>query len=139
MQSFLGLARAVLRDRFADVYSAVHEVGATEVRQDSFLCDAAREAGDEDLATVACRRPVFDAALHTAVAAQPRVTYRRTEVTGLCLRPHGHAAHVVGVELASGESLTADLVVDIEYHLAQVYIKLGINSRRQLMTGHYDI
>jgi hypothetical protein len=68
--NFLGLARAVLRDRFADVYAAVHQVGATEVKQDSFLCDAARQAGDEDLATVACRRPVFDAALHTAVAAQ---------------------------------------------------------------------
>ncbi len=110
--NFLGLARAVLRDRFADVYAAVHQVGATEVKQDSFLCDAAREAGDEDLATVACRRPVFDAALHTAVTAQPRVTHRRTEVTGLLLRAHGHAAHVAGVELASGESLTADLVVD---------------------------
>jgi 2-polyprenyl-6-methoxyphenol hydroxylase-like FAD-dependent oxidoreductase len=110
--NFLGLARAVLRDRFADVYAAVREMGATEVKQDSFLGDAAREAGDEDLATVACRRPVFDAALHTAVAAQPRVTHRKTEVTGLRLHPHGHAAHVGGVELASGESLTADLVVD---------------------------
>ncbi len=27
----------------------------------------------------------------------------------------------------------------IEHHLAQVYTKLGINSRRQLMTGHYDL
>ncbi|MGH3771478.1 MAG: ATP-binding protein [Pseudonocardiaceae bacterium] len=27
----------------------------------------------------------------------------------------------------------------IEYHLTQVYVKLGITSRRQLMTGHYDI
>jgi DNA-binding CsgD family transcriptional regulator len=30
-------------------------------------------------------------------------------------------------------------VKTIEYHLAQVYTKLGITSRRQLMTGHYDI
>jgi DNA-binding NarL/FixJ family response regulator len=27
----------------------------------------------------------------------------------------------------------------IEYHLAQVYTKLGITSRRQLITGHYDL
>lgn len=27
----------------------------------------------------------------------------------------------------------------IEYHLAQVYTKLGITSRHQLMTGHFDI
>jgi hypothetical protein len=67
------------------------------------------------LATVACRRPVFDAALHTAVAAQPRVTHRATEVIGLRLRPRGHAAHVVGVELATGESMTADLVVNADY------------------------
>jgi hypothetical protein len=110
--NFLGLGRSVLRDRFPDVYAAVRQAGATEVNQDSFLGDAAREAGDEDLATVACRRPVFDAALHTAVAAQPRLTYRMTEVIGLRLRPHGRAAHVVGVKLASGDSLVADLVVD---------------------------
>jgi DNA-binding NarL/FixJ family response regulator len=27
----------------------------------------------------------------------------------------------------------------IEYHLAQIYTKLGITSRRQLMTGHYNL
>lgn len=27
----------------------------------------------------------------------------------------------------------------IEYHLAQIYTKVGITSRRQLMTGHYDL
>ena len=102
----------MLRDRFPDVYAAVRQAGASEAKQDSFLGDAAREAGDEDLTTVACRRPVFEAALHTTVAAQAQITSRRTEVIGLRLCPHGHAAHVVGVELASVESLTADLVMD---------------------------
>jgi len=27
----------------------------------------------------------------------------------------------------------------VEYHLAQIYTKLGISSRRELMTGHHDI
>lgn len=27
----------------------------------------------------------------------------------------------------------------VEYHLARIYTKLGISSRRELMTGHYDI
>ena len=46
--NFLGLARAVLRDRFADVYAAVLKMGATEVNQASFLGNAEREVGDEN-------------------------------------------------------------------------------------------
>ena len=42
----------------------------------------------------------------------------------------------------SNNSIAAQLSLSrktIEYHLAQVYTKFGINSRRQLMTGHHDI
>jgi hypothetical protein len=41
--NFLGLARAMLRDCFGDVYAAVREIGAIEVNQGSFLGDAARK------------------------------------------------------------------------------------------------
>jgi DNA-binding NarL/FixJ family response regulator len=42
----------------------------------------------------------------------------------------------------SNKAIAAQLFLSpktIEYHLAQVYTKLCITSRRQLMTGHYDL
>jgi flavin-dependent dehydrogenase len=99
--NFLGLGRAVLRDRFPDVYAALLAAGADEVDQTVFLGDAPRVPDDADLATIACRRPVFDAVLRRAVEV------RVAEVTGLVIR----AGHVTGVCLAEGQ-LEADLVVD---------------------------
>src|SRR2546430_2378618 len=54
--NFLGRGRAILRDEIPDVYAALMRQGACEIRQDTFLGDAVREPGDEDLATIACRR-----------------------------------------------------------------------------------
>ena len=100
--NFLGLGRVVLRDRFPDVYEGLLAVGATEIDQSRFLGDAPRTAGDEDLATIACRRPVFDSVMRRFA---PRA--RITEVTGLTLE-HGR---VTGVTTSDGD-LAADLVVD---------------------------
>ncbi|MGH3603813.1 MAG: ATP-binding protein [Pseudonocardiaceae bacterium] len=44
----------------------------------------------------------------------------------------GHSNNAIAAQLSLSSKT-------IEYHLAQVYLKLGINSRRQLMTGHHDI
>lgn len=41
----------------------------------------------------------------------------------------------------SNKTIAANLTLSvktIEYHLQQVYTKLGITSRRQLMTGQHD-
>jgi flavin-dependent dehydrogenase len=100
--NFLGLGRAVLRDRFPDVYRALIAAGAGEVDQAAFLGDAPRQAGDEDLATMTCRRPVFDAILREAAPEGTAV-----EVTGLLVE----SGHVVGVS-TTGEDRRADLVVD---------------------------
>lgn len=97
----LGLGRTVLRDRFPDVYGELLAAGAGEVELSRFLGDAPRLPGDEDLTTIACRRPVLDAALRRAVEVRP------AEVTGLLLRD----GQVTGVALADGE-VQADLVVD---------------------------
>jgi 2-polyprenyl-6-methoxyphenol hydroxylase-like FAD-dependent oxidoreductase len=107
--NLLGRGRAILRDEFPDVYGALRRSGAGEIRQDSFLGDAVREPGDADLATIACRRPVLDVALRSAVAAQPGVTLHASAAHGLRV---AHGTHVTGVEFASGDTIDADLVVD---------------------------
>lgn len=99
--NFIGLGRAVLRDRFPDLYGELLAGGAGEVDMTRFLGDAPRVPGDEDLATIACRRPVFDAALRRSVAVRP------AEVTGLLT----HDRQVTGLTLADGQ-VEADLVVD---------------------------
>ena len=110
--NFLGLGRRLLRDRACDVYRALLGAGVVEVEQSRFLAGAAPEPGDEDLATIGCRRPVFEAALRRAVQAEPAIIVRAgCRVTGLALSG-GHPAHVEGAVLASGETVAADLVVD---------------------------
>jgi 2-polyprenyl-6-methoxyphenol hydroxylase-like FAD-dependent oxidoreductase len=110
--NFLGLGRRLLRDRAPDVYQDLLAAGAVEVEQFRFLGGAAPEPGDHDLATIGCRRPVFEAALRRAVQAEPTIDLRAgCRVSGLALSG-GRPAHVEGAVLASGERLAADLVVD---------------------------
>ncbi|HSV66915.1 MAG TPA: AAA family ATPase [Mycobacteriales bacterium] len=59
-----------------------------------------------------------------------RLTAQEQRVARLAAAGHSNKA------IAGRLSLS---VKTIEYHLAQVYTKLGITSRRQLMTGHHDI
>lgn len=107
--NFLGLGRVILRDELPDVYAALLDAGAGEIHQDAFLGDAPREAGDEDLATITCRRPVIDAVLRSAVTQQRGVDFARNAARGLVVE---RGKHVIGVELAPGENLHADVVVD---------------------------
>ncbi len=110
--NFLGLGRRLLRDRAPDVYRALLGAGAVEIEQFRFLAGAAPQPGDQDLATIGCRRPVFEAALRRAVQAEPTIDLRSgCGVTGLALSGR-HPAHVEGALLASGETVAADLVVD---------------------------
>jgi 2-polyprenyl-6-methoxyphenol hydroxylase-like FAD-dependent oxidoreductase len=67
---------------------------------------------DDDLVTIACRRPLIDAALRVAVAGQPRVRFHGAAVAGLQIRRARGTPHVTGVRLRSGETLSADLVID---------------------------
>jgi 2-polyprenyl-6-methoxyphenol hydroxylase-like FAD-dependent oxidoreductase len=106
--NFLGRGRAALRDRLPDVYARLRGIGAGEVDMTAFLGDAPREPGDEDLATIACRRPVFDAALRHAADEQPGLAQRQADVAALLL----DRGHVTGVTLSDRTAVTADLVVD---------------------------
>jgi 2-polyprenyl-6-methoxyphenol hydroxylase-like FAD-dependent oxidoreductase len=110
--NFLGRGRALLRAELPDLYNALLAAGAGEVRQDAFLGDAPREPADEALAVITCRRPIIDATLHAAVAREPKIGYRAGAVSGLTTAGGAIPRHVTGVELSSGETVTADLVVD---------------------------
>jgi 2-polyprenyl-6-methoxyphenol hydroxylase-like FAD-dependent oxidoreductase len=68
--NFLGLDGRILRERAADVYQAVLAAGASEVEQFRFITDGSHEPDHEELVTLACRRPVFEAVLRRAVAEE---------------------------------------------------------------------
>ncbi|MGH3515532.1 MAG: helix-turn-helix domain-containing protein [Pseudonocardiaceae bacterium] len=59
-----------------------------------------------------------------------RLTAQELRVARLAAAGHSNKAIAAQLFLSSKT---------IEYHLAQVYLKLGINSRRQLMTGHHNL
>lgn len=65
-----------------------------------------------------------------ARADPTRLTAQEQRVARLAAAGHSNKA------IAGQLSLSTKT---IEYHLAQVYTKLGITSRRQLMTGHHNI
>ncbi len=110
--NFLGRARAVVREEFPEGYATLQAMGAGEVDQQSFLGSAPRLPGDEQLATIACRRPVFDAVLLNALWQQPSVTFLAEDVSGLGVANRPEPPHVSGVKFSSGRSQEADLVVD---------------------------
>jgi DNA-binding CsgD family transcriptional regulator len=59
-----------------------------------------------------------------------RLTAQEQRVARLAAAGHSNNAIAAQLSLSSKT---------IEYHLAQVYTKIGINSRRQLMTGHHNL
>jgi 2-polyprenyl-6-methoxyphenol hydroxylase-like FAD-dependent oxidoreductase len=136
--NFLGRARAVLREEFPEVYATLQAMGAGEVDQQSFLGSAPRLPDDEQLATIACRRPVFDAVLLNAVSQQPRVTFLADDISGLCVTNRPEIPHVSGVELSSGRSLEADLVVDATGRNSPVSSWLSTAGVRAWTEQSYD-
>lgn len=118
--AFLGLARTILRDRYPDVLTALHEAGVHEVSMGANppfpLDDAVREvlSGDDDLKLLATRRTTFEWVLRRCVTVEPDVTLDvGVGVTGLIT--DGVAASgapvVAGVSLEDGSTRQADLVV----------------------------
>jgi NAD(P)-binding Rossmann-like domain len=110
--NFLGAGRRVLRDHAPDVYARLLHTGAGEVDQAALLSGPPAD-GDEDLATIACRRPVFEAVLREAAAAEPTVQIAvGARVRGLVVeRGRDGRVRVSGVRLTS-TTVEADLIVD---------------------------
>jgi 2-polyprenyl-6-methoxyphenol hydroxylase-like FAD-dependent oxidoreductase len=79
------------------------------------LSDRSRRPGDDRIRFVTARRPVIESVVATAAEEQPGLTVRRgVRLAGLLQGPSTIPGipHAAGVRTASGEELTADLVVD---------------------------
>lgn len=114
--AFLARLRNLLRDRYPDVLEALFAEGATELRFGDdlppTLVGFQPEAGDADLAMIACRRTTFEWVLRRFALEEGRVTFRTgTGVSGLASTLRYGTPHVTGVRLDDGSVLTSDLVV----------------------------
>ncbi|SNR55058.1 FAD-dependent oxidoreductase [Blastococcus mobilis] len=79
------------------------------------LTDRASRPGDDRIRFVTARRPVLESVVASAAEEQPGLTVRRgVKLAGLVSGPSASPGvpHAAGVRTASGEELTADLVVD---------------------------
>jgi 2-polyprenyl-6-methoxyphenol hydroxylase-like FAD-dependent oxidoreductase len=108
---------AVLESTLPDVAAALGEAGAVRFDALSMLpptiADRAPRAGDERFVTVSARRPALEMVLGRAAQAEPRLEIRRgVGVKALTTQRYNGTPHVSGVATDSGDTLSADLVVD---------------------------
>jgi 2-polyprenyl-6-methoxyphenol hydroxylase-like FAD-dependent oxidoreductase len=110
--------RHLLEAELPDVAAGLVDAGALRYDIVAHLPESVsggRRAGDDRFVTLTARRPVLEAVVARAAAAEPGVRIRRgTAVRELVTGQSDHSAvpHVVGVETADGKVLRAGLVVD---------------------------
>jgi 2-polyprenyl-6-methoxyphenol hydroxylase-like FAD-dependent oxidoreductase len=109
--------RMVLEQELPDVFDGLVSAGALRLDLISLmpptLTDRDPRPGDERFVTYTARRPVFERVLGKAAESEPGVEVRRgTVVKELTVQVGNGTPHVTGVRLDSGETLSADLVVD---------------------------
>lgn len=116
--AFLARLRTILLRAYPDVYRALLENGARELRLLDFppraLAPLAPEPGDEDLAAIGCRRTTFEWVLRRAVEALPGVRLLSgASVAGLIASPRRRVRGVRFIdEGGRRRTLRADLVID---------------------------
>ena len=116
--AFLARLRNLLRDQYPDVYAALLDEGATEMRFGEDLPPEMTgfepKPGDEDLAMIACRRTTFEWVLRRAALSEGRVTFRTGVAATGVLAMAGIDAEplqVSGIQLADGAEIFSDLVI----------------------------
>jgi 2-polyprenyl-6-methoxyphenol hydroxylase-like FAD-dependent oxidoreductase len=114
--AFLARLVGLLRREYADVYAELLREGATEMRFGDDLpptiTDFERQPSDDDLVMLACRRTTFEWVLRRFALAEGRVSFRTgVGVDGVLTRDGGAVPHVIGVRLADGAEIAADLTV----------------------------
>lgn len=103
------------------------------------ITDRTPRPGDDRFRFVTGRRPVLEAVVAAAAAAEPGVTIRRGVrtagfLTGPSARPG--VPHVAGVVTGTGEELPADLVVDAMGRRSPgVSLLTALGSRKPLVDG----
>jgi 2-polyprenyl-6-methoxyphenol hydroxylase-like FAD-dependent oxidoreductase len=118
--AFLGGFRDIVDTELPEVAQALQAAGALRV---NLIRDVVPEQvsggwrdGDERFAWLTGRRPVVEAVTATVAESAPGVEVRRgTTVAGLITGPAAlpGVPHVTGVRTKAGESIPADLVVDM--------------------------
>ena len=115
--AFLARLRNLLLNDYPDVYADLLREGATEMRFGDDLppemTGFVRQADDDELVMLACRRTTFEWVLRRAALAEGRVTFRTgVGVEGVVSTQSADGAVVVsGVRLADGAEVLADLVI----------------------------
>ncbi len=116
--AFLARLYGLLRDHEPDVLAGLLAAGASEMRFGDNLpptmTNFERQAGDEDLVMLACRRTTFEWVLRRMATAEGNVEFRTGGVVdGLIGQsgPDGDAPLVTGVHMGDGSTVAADLVV----------------------------
>ena len=115
--AFLARLRNMLVADYPDVYDALLAEGATEMRFGDDLppdmTNFEREADDDELVMLACRRTTFEWVLRRSAIAEGRVHFRTgVGVAGVLAEqaPSGSIL-VTGVRLDDGQELRGDLVI----------------------------
>jgi 2-polyprenyl-6-methoxyphenol hydroxylase-like FAD-dependent oxidoreductase len=109
--------RTVLETHLPDVPPALMEAGASTFNVLSVMpesiTDRAPRPGDERFTTITARRPILEY-VFASVAERTVHVRRGVDVVGVLTGPSclANVPHVIGVRLASGEAVYADLVID---------------------------
>jgi 2-polyprenyl-6-methoxyphenol hydroxylase-like FAD-dependent oxidoreductase len=117
--NFMPGLRLLLEAELPDVQEALPRAGASRFDLVNplppFFSDRSPRPLDEKLWTYTARRPVAEWVFASCAQHERRLTIRRgVHVTGLLTGPSARPGtpHVAGVQIAGGETLRADLVID---------------------------
>jgi 2-polyprenyl-6-methoxyphenol hydroxylase-like FAD-dependent oxidoreductase len=125
--------RWALEQHLPSVIDELRDVGAIELHPDVIFCapDPVPDPDPRYATLTTSRRPVLELAFARAAAKTPGVEIRRGAVVGSLVTGTDVVAgvpHVVGVRLADGETLSADVVIDASGRrsaLGQMLVDVG--------------
>jgi len=114
--AFASLGCNLLRERAPEVYAALVDAGAEEIRlgdrMPPSLADRSPRPEDSDLLMLACRRSTFELVLRREVLRRPQVTVAVDATVRELELSNGDGRRVVGVRTGDGRWFRGDIVID---------------------------